>query len=97
MFLVHAAIAFWHHFHPWITKNMDLETVSHFATQNHRKSKKCAQSGSQEAPQIHPKSIKIDICASVCPLGVPLDPRITKMVSQVLKKDPQGPQNHSFK
>ena len=40
MFVAHAAIAFWHHFHPWITKNMDLETVSPFATQNHRKSTK---------------------------------------------------------
>ena len=43
------------------------------------------------------KSIKMDIWASVCPLGVPLDPRITKMVSQVPKKEPQGLQNDSFK
>ena len=53
--LAHAAIAFWHHFHPWITKNMDLETVSHFATPNHRKSSNFDESLSQEAPQIHPK------------------------------------------
>ena len=38
MFIAHTAIAFWHHFHPWITKNMDLEAVSHFASQNPRKS-----------------------------------------------------------
>ena len=43
------------------------------------------------------KSIKVDIWASVCPLGVPLDPRITKMVSQVPKKEPQGLKNDSFR
>ena len=37
MVIAHAATAFWHHFHPWITKNMDLETVSHFDTPNQRK------------------------------------------------------------
>ena len=55
MVVAHAATAFWHHFHRWITKNMDLETISNFATTNHRKSEKCTQSGSQEAPQIQPK------------------------------------------
>ena len=34
MVIAHTASAFWHHFHPWITKNMDLETVSHLGTQN---------------------------------------------------------------
>ena len=69
MVTAHTAIAFWHHFPPQILKNMDLETVSHFATQNHRKSPKCVQSGSQEAPQIH---LKID---KTGPLGlnVPID------------------------
>ena len=43
------------------------------------------------------KSIKVDIWASVCPLGVPLDPRIIKMVSQVPKKEPQGLKNDSFR
>ena len=55
MVYAHTATAFWHHFHPWITKNTDLETVSHFGIQNHRKSQNYAQSGSQETPQIHPK------------------------------------------
>ena len=42
MFIAHTATAFRHHFHPWITKNMDLETVSHFSIQNHRKiTKRC--------------------------------------------------------
>ena len=53
--IIHAAIAFWHHFHPWITKNMDLEPVSHFATPNHRKSQNSTQSTSQEASQIQSK------------------------------------------
>ena len=42
MFIAHTDTTFWHHFHPWITKNMDLETVSHFGTPNHRKiTKRC--------------------------------------------------------
>ena len=32
----------------------------------------------------------------MCPLGVPLDPWITKMVSRVPKMEPQGLQNDSF-
>ena len=43
------------------------------------------------------KSIKTDIWATVCPLGAPLDPRITKMVSQVPKNDFQGLQNDTFR
>ena len=43
------------------------------------------------------KSIKMDMWASVCPLGVRLDPRITKMVSQVPKKNFRGLQNNSFR
>jgi hypothetical protein len=97
MFIAHTASAFWHHFHPWIIKNMDLETVSHFGIPHRRKSQKGAQSRSKEAPQIILKSIKMDIWTSVCPLGVPLDPRITQMVSQVPKMEPQGLQNDSFR
>ena len=36
MVIAHTASASWHHFHPWITKNMDLEPVSHFHTPNQR-------------------------------------------------------------
>ena len=97
MVITHAAIAFWHHFYSWATKNMDLETISHFAIPNHRISQKCPQSGSQELLKSTLKSIKVDIWTSVCPLGIPLDPRITKMVSHPPKKDPQGLQNNSFK
>ena len=45
MFIAHTDTAFWHHFHPWITKNMDLETVSHFDIQNQRKSEPRAPEG----------------------------------------------------
>ena len=48
-------------------------------------------------PKSTRESMKMDIWASVCPLGVPLDPRITKTVFQVPKKDPQGSQNVNFK
>ena len=47
-------------------------------------------------PKFILKSIKVDIWTSVCPLGIPLDPRINKMVSQVPKKEPQGLNNDSF-
>ena len=40
--------------------------------------------------------MKTDIWAAVCPLGVTLDPRITKMVSQVLRKSSRRRQNHSL-
>ena len=73
MVIAHAAIAFWHHFHPWITKNMDLETISNFATTNHRKLQNCTQSGSQEAPQIQSdidKSGHLGLSVSIrCPPG----------------------------
>ena len=75
MVIAHAAIAFWHHFYPWATKNMDLETISHFATPNHRISQKCPQRGSQEAPQIHPKIDKsghLDLSVSI---GYPPGPQ----------------------
>ena len=75
MLIAHTAIAFWHHFHPWITKNMDLETVSHFATQNHRKSQNCAQSESQEAPQIHPKIDKTRPLGFSVSIGCPPGPQ----------------------
>ena len=55
MVMPHAAIPFWHHSHLWITKNMDLETVCHFATPNHRKFEKSVQSRSRGAPQIRSK------------------------------------------
>ena len=75
MYIAHTALASWHHFPPQILKNMDLETVSHFATQNHRKSQKCVQSGSQEAPQIHPKIDKTGPLDLYVPFGCPPGPR----------------------
>ena len=47
------------------------------------KSQKCAQSGSQETPNMTLKSVKMHTWTSKCLLGGPLDHRITKMVSQV--------------
>ena len=43
------------------------------------------------------KSIKIYIWPSVCPLGAPLDPMITKMVPQVPKIKREGLQNDSLR
>ena len=94
--MAHAATPFWHHFHPWTTKNMDLETVFHFAAPNHRKMRKCVQSRSRGAPQICSKIDENQHLSPVCPLGVPAEPRITKMVSRAPKKKPQGLQNNSF-
>ena len=51
--------------------------------------------GLRRLPKSTLKSTRVDICASVCPLGVPLDTRITKVVSQVPKKEPQGLKNDS--
>ena len=75
MFITHTATAFWHHFHPWITKNMDLDTVSHFGIQNDRKTTERSQSGSQEAPQIHPKIYKNGHLGLSVSMGCPPGPQ----------------------
>ena len=56
-------------------------------TENHKIAPKV---GTRRLPKSILKSRKIDSWASVCPLGVPLDPMITKMVSQVPKMEPEG-------
>ena len=61
------------------------------------KSQKGAQSGSQETPKMTLKSIKMHTWTSKCLLGEPLDPWITKMVSQVPKMESPGLQNVSFR
>ena len=52
---------------------MDLETVSHFGTQNHGKVTTCAQSMSQETPKMQPKidtNEQLDLKVPVgCPCG----------------------------
>ena len=53
--------------------------------------------GPRRLPKWTLKSIKIDIWPSVCPLGAPLDPMITKMVPQVPKIKPEGSQNDHFR
>ena len=76
MVIAHAATGFWHHFHPWITKNMDLETVSHLGTQNHKNitnmCPKWVPGDSQNDPKID-KNGHLDLKVPVgCPHG-PLD------------------------
>ena len=73
MCIAHTATGFWHHFHPRITQNMDLETVSHFGTPNYRKiTKRCSKSLPRDSPN-DPKITKnahLDLQVSVgWPLG----------------------------
>jgi len=53
--------------------------------------------GPRRLPKCTLKSIKIDIWPSVCPLGAPLDPMITKMMPQVPKIHPEGLQNDNLR
>ena len=55
MVIAHTASASWHHFHPWITKKMDLEPVSHFDTPDQQTIWKMHPNWTQETPQRHPK------------------------------------------
>ena len=68
MFIAHTAIAFWHHFHPGITKNLDLETIPTFSTTNHRKiTKRCPKwipGDSQNDPKIN-KNAHLDLQVAV--------------------------------
>ncbi len=54
----HTATGFQQQFHLWTIKNMDLETVSHLATQIKEKSQTCLQNNSQDIPQMDPKMNK---------------------------------------
>ena len=60
-------------------------------------SQKGTQSESQKPPRMTLKFIKMHTWIPKCLLGDPLDPCITKMVSQIPKMEPQGLQNNSFK
>ena len=77
-------------------KTWNWKQCSILAAQISEKSENGAQSDSKGTPQIILKSLKIYTWTSKCPLGDPLDPWITKMVSQVPKMEPQGLQNDSF-
>ena len=55
MVITHTATGFQQHFHLWIIKNMDLETVPHLATPIIDKSQKMLKIESQEAPKMEPK------------------------------------------
>ena len=74
MVIAHTATGFQQHFHLWIIKNMDLETVSHFGTQIIDKSQKGFQIDSQETPKMDPKIDKHGLMElqvpGWCPFGI---------------------------
>ena len=67
---------------PGSPKTWTWKQSSSLASQITEKSEKGAQSDSQGTPQIILKSQKIYTWTSKCPLGDPLDPWITKMITQ---------------
>ena len=80
---------------PGSPKNMDLETVSYFAAPNHRKSRNYAQSGSQEAPKIHPKIDKNGHLGLSVSLGCPLGPQDHQNGAQGTQKGtPRDPKRY---
>jgi len=101
--IAHAASAFWHHFHPWITTTVNLETVSHSGAPNHWKiTKRCPKwipRDSQNDPKID-KNAHLD---PQVPVGWPLGSldhqnghsgypkwslKVTKMTLVCRKSDP---------
>ena len=81
---------------PGSPKTRTLKQSPILAPQMTEKSEKGVQSDSQGTAKIILKSLKIYTWTSKCLLGDPLDPWITKMVSQVPKMEPQGHHNVSF-
>ena len=71
MVIAHTATGFQQHFHLWIIKNMDLETVSHLATPIKEKSQKGLQKDSHEAPQMDPKIHKNELLDPNVSIGRP--------------------------
>ena len=72
-------------------------------TTNLKRTTRLIKIDSQEGPKVHRKSMKIKPGPQGVPFGVPVDPWVTKMVTQGQKSGPQGtkmePQglpNHSF-
>ena len=76
---------------------MDLETVSLSVTPNHRKLRKCCQSRSQEATQIHQKIDKNGHLGLRMSIGCPPGPQDHQNGVQGTQKEPQGVQNSSLK
>ncbi len=74
MVIAHTATAFWHHFHPWITKNMDLETVSHFNTANQREITNMSPKWTPGDSQRHPKIDKNEHLDPNVSIGRPSGP-----------------------
>ena len=78
--------------------NNNIELFIHLASPNYDYCKdNSLHEGIVDLTQSILKSLKIYTWTSKCPLGDPLDPWITKMVSQVPKMEHQGLQNASFR
>ena len=73
--MAHAALAFEHNFHLSATEIMDLETVFLSVIPDHRKSRKCPQSWSREAPQIQKKVDKNELLGLSVSIGCPSGPQ----------------------
>ena len=104
MVYTHRSIGLSVDFHSQITKKPTLEPILSPRWSN---SQKLLRNGSQEVPQIHQKSLKIDIWAPRCPNGWPRrpqdhhnsDPRVPKWSLRVPKGHPRVPKwslNGSF-
>ena len=93
--MAHAAIASSIISIPWTPKSWTWKLFSFLSSQITENQENVPKVGPERLPKFQKKSIKIktDIWSSVCPLGVPLDPRITKIVSKGLKKELRGVQN----
>ena len=90
MVLAHAATGFRCNFFSGSSKTWTWKLSATLAPQIRENHKNVSKVGPRRLPKCTLKSIKIKIWPPVCPPGGPLDPRITKMVSQVPKMEPQG-------
>ena len=80
--IAHTAAGFRQHFHLWIIKNMDLETVSHLGTAIIEQNiQKVAKMTPKRLAKWNLKPIQMDTWTSRCLVGVPLEFWITKMVT----------------
>jgi len=93
MCIAQTATAFWHHFHPWIIHNIDLEAVSYFGSPNYRKvtnmtlCPKCVPGHSQMHPKID-KNIHLDLKVPVGCLTVPkMEPQGLKIIVLGINSD----------
>ena len=81
---------------PGSPKTWTWKMSTTLAPQITQKSKNVSKVGPRRLPKYTLKLIKVSIWTSRCPMGVPVDPWITKMVTQGTKMEPQGLQNDSL-